>query len=319
MDFQGREMDMKAKTAACMSILFICSLSFAAVPETFHLDKNQKWQPVGNDETSRYLLEISKLKQLIGIGDTAGAQQQLAKIKREFALTGGSELDAFMKADLLYSEGKFTESIPEFNKFMDEHPTSPLYDAAQERVFQMGTALLAGYKVPLLKIFKVKGYDEGIKTMEKLADRAGDSAIAQQALIAVARHYEGLKKFRQAYDTWAYISSRWPTGDLGKMALLQMARNMESSYKGPKYDASSLLAARDYYMSYRMRYPDSAAELGIDDILVKIEEQVAYKQLSIGKYYSRTGSKTASSLYYKHVADGWPETVAGEAAKTQIK
>ena len=135
------------------------------------------------------------------------------------------------------------------------YPTSPLYEAALEREFQMGTALLAGYKVPLLKIFRVKGYDEGVKVMNRLADRAGDAPIAQQALIAVAKSFEKRKKFREAFDTWADISSRWPTGQIGKNALLSMATTMYATYRGPRYDATGLISAKGYYQSYKSRYP----------------------------------------------------------------
>ena len=114
-------------------------------------------------------------------------------MKKDFPAIAGADLDAFAEADLLYAKGKFTDSIPAFDKFMDNYPTSPLYDAALEREFQMGTALLAGYKVPLLKIFRVKGYDEGVKVMNRLADRAGDAPVAQQALIEVAKVLKNAK------------------------------------------------------------------------------------------------------------------------------
>jgi outer membrane protein assembly factor BamD (BamD/ComL family) len=188
-----------------------------------------------------------------------------------------------------------------------------------EREFQMGVALLAGYKIPLLKIFRVKGYDEGVKTMEKLADRAGNAPIAQQSLIAVARHYEKRRKFREAYDTWADIGSRWPTGELGKESLLNMARDMHSSYRGPRYDASGQPTAKGYYETFKMRYPEDARAIGVDAIITQITEQMAYKQLSIAKYYERTKSKTAATLYYDLVAADYKGTSSGQAAQAKIE
>jgi outer membrane protein assembly factor BamD (BamD/ComL family) len=313
--------DMPQRRNLCMKILLIatvlssCGIAFAAQPQTWRLGKDQKWQEVTSDEQGRYTLAVAKIKELISSGNAEEAQKALADVKKDFPVLAGPDLDAFIQADLFYANGKFTDSITAFDKFMDEYPTSQFYQAALEREFQMGTALLAGYKVPLLKIFRVKGYDEGVKVMNRLADRAGDAPIAQQALIAVAKSFEKRKMWREAFDTWADISSRWPTGHVGKEALLAMASTMYASYKGPRYDATGLISAKGYYQSFQSRYPDDAAKIGIDAILSKIEEQIAYKQYYIGKYYQHIGVKTGAVLYYDQVVHNWPQTQAAKMAE----
>jgi outer membrane protein assembly factor BamD (BamD/ComL family) len=297
------------------AILCIGEVALCAEPQTWHLGKDQKWQEVSGDAQSRYMLAVSKIKQLVSSGNAGEAQKSLANLKKEFPSLAGADLDAFIAADLLYANGKFTDSIVAFDKFMDDYPTSKLYEAALEREFQMGTALLAGYKVPLLKIFRVKGYDEGVKVMNRLADRAGDARVAQEALIAVAKSFEKREKWREAYDTWADISSRWPTGQIGKNALLGMASTMYASYRGAKYDATGLISAKGYYQAYKSRYPEDAAGIDADKILTQIEEQIAYKQYSIGKYYQHVGVKTGTVLYYDQVVHNWPDTEAGILAK----
>jgi outer membrane protein assembly factor BamD (BamD/ComL family) len=295
-------------------VLCICQAALCA-QQTWHLGKDQQWQQIQSDEQGRYTLAISNLKQLISTGKAGEAQKALANLKKEFPSLAGADLDAFIAADLLYAEGKFTDAIPAFDKFMDEYPTSSLYEAALEREFQMGTALLAGYKVPLLKIFRVKGYDEGVKVMNRLADRAGDAPIAQQALVAVAKSFEKRLKWREAFDTWADISSRWPTGQIGKQALLSMATTMYAGYRGAQYDATGLISAKGYYQSYQSRYPEDSAKIGVDKILAQIEEQIAYKQYSIGRYYQHVSVKTGAVLYYDQVVSTWPDTQAGRLSK----
>jgi outer membrane protein assembly factor BamD (BamD/ComL family) len=295
-------------------VLSICANAFCDQPQTWRLSKDQKWQQVTSDESGKYALAVSKIKQLISTGRTGEAQKALADLKKDFPALAGTDLDAFITADLLYAQGKFTESIPAFDKFMDDYSTSKLYDAALEREFQMGTALLAGYKVPLLKIFRVKGYDEGIKVMNRLADRAGDAPVAQQALIAVAKSFEKRKLWREAFDTWADISSRWPTGQIGKDALFNMASTMYAGYRGPRYDATGLVSAKGYYQSYQARYPADANQFEVGKILAQIEDQIAYKQYCIGKYYQRVGVKTGAVLYYDQVVSNWSATEAGKLA-----
>lgn len=296
------------------TVLSVCASAFCEQSQTWRLGKDQKWQQVSSDEQGRYMLAVSNIKQLISGGNAGAAQKALADLKKDFPAIAAKDLDAFIAADLLYADGKYTDSIPAFDKFMDDYPTSPLYEAALEREFQMGTALVAGYKVPLLKIFRVKGYDEGVKVMNRLADRAGDAPVAQQALITVAKGFEKRKLWREAFDTWADISSRWPTGQIGKDALLNMATTMYAGYRGPRYDATGLVSAKGYYQSYQSRYPDDANRIGVPAILARIEEQIAYKQYSVGKYYQHVGIKTGAVLYYDQVVSNWPASEAGKLA-----
>jgi outer membrane protein assembly factor BamD (BamD/ComL family) len=295
-------------------VLSLCTNAFCDQSQTWRLGKDQQWQQVSSDEQGRYTLAVSHIKQLISDGRTNDAQKALANLKKDFPAMAGADLDAFIAADLLYAEGKFTDSIPAFDAFMDSYPTSPLYEAALEREFQMGTALLAGYKVPLLKFFRVKGYDEGVKVMNRLADRAGDAPVAQQALIEVAKSFEKRTLWREAFDTWADISSRWPTGQIGKDALLNMATTMYAGYRGPRYDATGLVSAKGYYQNYQSRYPADANQIGVPAILARIEDQIAYKQYGIGAYYQHVGIKTGAVLYYDQVVSNWPVTQAGKLA-----
>ena len=188
---------------------------------------------------------------------------------------------------------------------------------ALQRQFDIASEFLAGRKKTIL-IFRVRAYDDGVRIMEKISDRTGSADIAKKALLAVAHSYEKRKKYEEAYLTWSQISSRWPTGQTGKDALLGMAKNKYATFRGPYYDASGLVSAKSYYENYKLRYPDDAQRLGIDKILLKINEQLAEKNLLIANYYKKTGQPIPANMYYKMVVDNWPDTVAANNAKEQI-
>jgi outer membrane protein assembly factor BamD (BamD/ComL family) len=84
------------------------------------------------------------------------------------------------------------------------------------------------------------------------------------------------------------------------------------------YDGSSLISAKTYYENFRLRYPEEAKKLNIDDILIRISEQLAEKNLLIAKYYERTGSAGPANMYYQLVVDSWPNTKAAETAREKI-
>ena len=148
--------------------------------------------------------------------------------------------------------------------------------------------------------------------MEKIASRAGDAQIARRALMAVAKSYEERKKYVEAYEIWSQISSTWPGGEMEQAALLGMAQNMHAAYRGPKYDATSLISAKSYYQEFQLRYPKYAEDIGVKQILADIEEQLALKQYTIGKYYDKTDSKLAANLYYQNVVENWPNSMPAD-------
>jgi outer membrane protein assembly factor BamD (BamD/ComL family) len=285
--------------------------------ETWRLGEEGQWKAVSAED--RYLLAVAEIKKLVNMGQTKAVGQAIDKLKKDFPEIAGPDLDAFMKAEMLYSGGKFTKAARAYDKFLAEFPTSEFYEAAMDRQFAIATAFLGGQKKRVLGVFKMSTYDEGIKIMEKISDRAGDAPIGINAAVAVAQSYEKRGMFAEAYHKWSEISSRWPTGQIGKDSLLNMARCKHTAYKGPKYNASDLISAKSYYENFKLRYPKDAEAIDVDKILKQIDEQLACKEFNTGKYYQQTGNKQSANLYYQMVVDNWPDSTTANMAKEAMK
>jgi len=295
--------------------------------QTWRLNEEEQWKAVsaisatGKGEGTgedRYLLAVAEIKELVNMGETSAVGQAVDKLKKDFPEIAGPDLDAFIKAEVLYSKGKFTKASRGYDKFLAEFPKSELYEAAMDRQFAIATAFLAGQKKKVLGVFKMRGYAEGTKMMERISDRAGNAPIGIKAAVAVAQSLEKRGNFAEAYYKWSEISSRWPSGQLGEDALLNMARCKHAAYKGPKYNASDLISAKSYYENFRVRYPEDAEGIDVDKILKQIDEQLAYKEFNAGKYYQETGNKQSANLYYQMVVDNWPESTAAKMAAEKM-
>jgi outer membrane protein assembly factor BamD (BamD/ComL family) len=286
---------------------------------TWRLEKGQGLTPVSDSNDNGYAQAVANLKQLITDGKADKAKKAAEKLKKDFPDIAKPDFDAFMKAELLYAAGKYQKAVEAYNKFLDKFPQSEFCDAALDREFAIATAYLSGQKIKVLGIFKISGFDTGEKIMDKISDRAGDEPIAKRAALTAVEHYEKRDMFNDAYDKWSQLSSRWPTGQIGKDALLGMARCKHALYKGPQYNATNLISAKSYYESFQQRYPEDANQLGIGKKISQINEQLAYKQFRIGCFYQRTCSIEAANLYYNMVVADWPESTAAKMAKEQIK
>ncbi|MDD5328137.1 MAG: outer membrane protein assembly factor BamD [Phycisphaerae bacterium] len=308
---------LKYKTQLIM-LLVVTGLLGSSIfsAETWRLGDEGQWKTISAED--KYLLAVAEIKKLVNMGETKEVRKAVVKLKQDFPEAAGPDLDAFMKAEMLYSRGKFTKAVWSYDKFLDEFPTSGLYAAALDRKFAIATAYFGGQKKTVLGVFKIKGYAEGIKIMEKISDQAGDAPIGVNAAVAVAQCHERRGKFNDAYHKWSEISSRWPSGEPGKDALLSMARCKFSGYKGPKYDGTGLVSARSYYEDFKLRYPEDAAKADVDETVNEINERIAYKEFSTGEYYRKTGNEQSAKLYYQMVVNGWPGSDAAGMAKNAM-
>lgn len=298
----------------------VLSASAMCRADTWRLEQDGKLLPV--EEKDKFLLAVAETKKLVNAGQTTAARKAFDKLKKDFPEIAGPDLDTFIKAEILFCRGKFTKAVNTYNKLLTDYLESRLREAALDRQFAIGTAFLGGQKIPVLYLFRVKGYDEGVKIMEGITERAGlDSPIGLKAAVAVAESYEKRGKFHEAYLKWQEISVQWETGEVGRDALLGMARCKQAAYnkhpkkERPRYDVSGLKTAKSYYEKFMLVYPQEAEKIGVSEILKQINEQLADKQLNIARYYQRTGSKQSANLYYQMLTDNWQGTKAAETAK----
>ncbi len=302
-----------------IAALIVILLTSSAATGTFRLDSGGQLRPI--DSNDKFLIAAANIKRLGQERKTNQLKKAIKKLKQEFPSIAGPDFDSFAKAEIFYSKGKFDKAFYTYDSLLNNYPQSSFYQAAIDRQFSIGMAYLQGRKKKVFGIFRISGLEEGIKAMEKVSDRTGDSLIAVNALVAVAQTYENNKSYEEAYQEWSIISDRWPTGAIAKDALLGMARNQLAAYNGPDFDSTYLVSAKGYYSRFRSMYPDDAKTLNVDQILRQIDEQIAYKKYYIGKYYERTESKKGevrpSMLYFDMVQANWPNTEAAKLAKTE--
>jgi outer membrane protein assembly factor BamD (BamD/ComL family) len=303
----------------------VLSVPTTALPGTWRLEKGRDFKAVSADGEDKFLVAVAEAKKLVNTGEVSAARWAYDELEKDFPEIAGPDFDIFVKAELYYCKNQFTKAVRNYDKLLTKYPKSGFREAALDREFAIATAYLAGKKKVLLGFIKIKGYAEGIRIMEKITDRVGlDTQMGIKASVAAAENYEQRKKFNEAFLKWWEISLEWETGSVGRDALLGMARNKHAVYNKPPehkrtfYDASCLSSAKSYYGRFKLLYPKDAREIGIDEILSEIDEQLAYKQLSIGRYYQKTGNRQSANLYYDMVVSDWPGSKAAQEVKEML-
>lgn len=304
-------------------VLTIAPTAFSRIQaETSQPNNGQSMEAISAGEWDQFLTELTEAKSLVNNGQTKSARKAFESLKEKFPKITGIDLDMYIKAELLLSQRKLSKAARTYDKLLTDYPQTKLRDEALDRLFSIGSAYIGGQKIRLLGLFKISGYAEGVKIMEKVTDHAGiNSKMGVDAAIAVARYYEKKKKYQEAYLKWWEISLEWQTGTIGRDALLGMAQAKQNIYdsnpvkRRPYYDAGCLRSARSYYERFRLLYPEDAKKINVDEILNQIYEQLAYKEYTIGRYYQRTDHPQAANLYFNMVVSDWKGSSAAKMAK----
>lgn len=308
----------RIQLAALLVITLPAAFSTAS-PDVWRLDSDENWTTISPQD--KFLVAVAEVKKLVNTGQSEPARLAYEQLKKDFPELADPDLDAFIEADLLFSQGNFTKAYRAYEKIIKERPQSRLRPAILDRQYAIGTAYLGGQKKTVLRVIKLKGDAEGVRIMETITDRAGiRSALGLRAALAVVENYHKRELFNDEYHKWDEISWDYKTGQIAKDALLGKAASKRAIYnshpeeKRAFYDPGNLRTARTDYQNFESLYPEDARKLGIDDIIKQIHEQLAEKQLTIARYYHRTGHIQSANLYYEMVVQDFPQTNAAQAA-----
>lgn len=306
-------------------VLMACGPS--ATAETWRLKGGESLEVVADDPQEQYLHAIAEIKKLVREGDAGEVKAALEQLKEDFPDRVGPDLELFVLGEVRYWQDRYGKAMVKYEKLLKDYPGSEYAGLALQREFDMAQEYLQGRKKVVLGFLKLSGYDEGIEIMERISDRAGldePNGVGLRAAISVAEHYEAREKFIEAYLKWSEIASYWESGPLGKRALYRMAENNLAAYnrypleERPNYDAAKLATAKTYYQKFLLLYPEEARQNEIPQKIEQIDEQMAFKQYSIGRFYERTGERQAANLYFDMVVQNWPKTEAAALAKEAL-
>lgn len=181
--------------------------------------------------------------------------------------------------------------------------------------------LFKGHKRRVLKgMLRVSAVDETLDFLNRIIDdRAPGTRVAEQALRMQADYHFQKGEFDEAERAYARLARDFPRGEYERLALQRAADAAFASFAGIEFDDAPLLEAEERYHQYLQRYPGTDEARGVPELLERIRENRAEKELTIGRYYERAKQPSAAIYYYRSVATNWPDTIAAEQARNRLE
>lgn len=282
-------------------------------------------KPLNQEQTDRLLKDVNELQFLAESGQARSFKRCAKGMLFQFPQIAQYELKDYIKAEQYQMKHQYSRAARKYQQVIENYPDTELRESVLDRLFNIGYMyVVEGRKRSFLWIFRISGYETGIKVLEVVSEAEGlekEDGLGLKGALIIADHYENHQLFEDAYLKWLEISTVWQDGELGRRALLGMAENKRASYNANPverrhlFDASSLKASKTYFEKYLTLFPEDPKEQYVMNAIQEITEQIAYKELTIGQFYNKTGQTQAANIYYDMVIQNWPKSQAAETAR----
>ena len=223
----------------------------------------------------------------------------------------------FLIAQALYNIGDRIKSFYYLDELMDEYPDSELFYLALEKQYAIADAFLEGYRTRLFGIPMFRAYDDGIEMLYRIQNRSPGSPLAEKALLRSADYYFDDRQFDFAADTYAAYLRSYPRSPQAGRIRLRQAFSSYAQFRGPRFDATPVIDAREQLRSVMATDDRLAAEENVPTMLEQIDRDLARKLVVTADFYRRTNEPRGAAYTYRYLLKAFPETP--EAAYAQGK
>jgi len=225
-----------------------------------------------------------------------------------FALAGQAEMN----------RGRWLQAYEWFERQLTEYPNGALYERALEREYDIAERFLAGEKQIVLGFLPVPAEKEGLEILTGIAEHAPGSAVAERALMRVARHHHDQRDYADAVDAYDRYVQMFGKAPRAPEAMLQAARALLESFGGAEFDETPLLEADQRLRAFAAAYPVEAGQADVDAMLEQVADLRAEKLYTDARFYERVGRPAAAVFYYRRLRETFSQTAWASRAEEDL-
>jgi outer membrane assembly lipoprotein YfiO len=221
-------------------------------------------------------------------------------------------------ARALFGTGERFKSFYYCDELMDEYPDSRLFYDALDLQYRIADAYLDGYKRKFLGMRILSADDEAIEMLYRIQSRSPGSDLAEKALLRTADYYFASGDFDFAGDAYGMYIRRYPRSPRTPRVRLRRAFASLAQFRGLRFDATSLIDAREQLRAIAATYPELAKEENVAEILDRVDASLAQKLLTRADFYRRTHEPQGAAYVYKYLIKAYPDSSESTEARREL-
>jgi outer membrane protein assembly factor BamD (BamD/ComL family) len=225
----------------------------------------------------------------------------------------------FLRGEAYFDDKDYWKANERYDRVVDS-AAGDLFIKALRRQLDVARAFLAGEKRKVWGgVLRLPAYDDGLKILDRIWERAPGTRLAEQALKLKADYYFAKGDMDLAQDEYANLAKEYPSGRYVQLAMLRSAEAAAAAFPGVLFDDSSLLDAEERYRQVQRTFPRYAEREGVADRLDGIKLERSEKDLAVGRWYEKVGRQGAAEFYYRQILRDWPRTLAATEARQRLR
>ncbi|MEX2218612.1 MAG: tetratricopeptide repeat protein [Phycisphaerales bacterium] len=244
-----------------------------------------------------------------------------------------------LRGDAHLARGDEFDALYDYEEVCRAYPASPEFLKALEREFDIALAYLGGLRRKWILGLRLTGSEDvGEELLIRIQERLPGSRLGERAMLALGRYYlpdrprraapyrvsafgQEIHKppnafdFRAAADVYEAFLRWYPRSEHITYARKRRIEAIMARYRGPNYDASSLLDARILIEDFQDTDPAGARLSGFDeDLLARFDEAAAAQLLQRARWYLRRADPVSARFTLRRLLQKHPATDAAAAA-----
>lgn len=304
-------MAMSASSILAALALGIASAAAQAQAERYELDSLDRWRKVAESDPASEEAQLVTARRALVDGEPTRAKKLVNGFLERFPLSRYRADALLLKGDAIRAEGDEYEALYEYEEICRRYAGTEAFIPALEREFAIACAYADGLKRRFWGTVRVVDTAEDAQELLiRVQERLPGSELAERACMRLADFYFDRHDMLLAAEAYAIFIENFPRSANVTKARLRLIYSYLAGFRGPEYDASSLLEARAKLRSLKALQPGVAQQVGADGILVRIEESEAAKLLSTADWYLKTGDPISAELFIRRLVQRHPASIA---------
>lgn len=214
------------------------------------------------------------------------------------------------RGDANVARKHFFKSLYDYERVIREYPGSEQFQTAMQREFEVAKLFMAGVKRRLWGMRILPASDEAEELLVRIQERAPGSELGELASITLADYYFDKPQMDSAADAYDLFLINYPRSERREWAMIRLIQANLARFKGPRFDATGLIDAGQRLKSYRTEYPASAERLGVDALLIRIDESLAMRDMVAADWHVQRKQPLSAIYLYQRVIQDYPRTAA---------
>jgi len=220
-----------------------------------------------------------------------------------------------LRGDAKTAAGNEYDALYDYETVIRDFTASPSFPKAVERELDIGVAYLNGMRKKFLGLRIDNATSTGEELLVRVQERMVGSELAERAMIELADYYYRKRDMEMAAEAYDIFTRLYPDSRYYKKALQRQIYANIARFKGPRYDASGLLAASLLIDDFTRRFPVEAERTGINSALAaRVDESAAAQLLEIARWYLRRDDPASARYTLRRMIRRYPRTNAAARA-----